>query len=832
MTLRIGAPARQLKEELWMAQVSEIILPVEPALEQEKQSARQYDIRQVAVLGAGTMGARIAAHMANAGLPVLLLDMVPASGARNSLATAALANLKSGRPAAFASPAAAELVRVGNFDDDLAQLSQSDWVIEAVAENLEIKRALLARVAGHLHANAILTTNTSGLPVARIAEQLPADVRRRWFGTHFFNPPRYMRLLEIISTPEADPVAVERISDFGDRQLGKEVVPASDVQNFIANRVGTFSMMNTVKIMEEQGLTVEEVDLLTGKAIGWPKSGTFRLADMVGIDVLANVARNFKASASDERSDVELAEVIVRLIDRKWLGDKTKQGFYKKDRGADGKELRQVLDPATMEYKPASAVSLPALEKGGSLPVRLQALLAEDPATDKAAAFYWKVLPELWSYAANRIGEVTETLVDIDRAMTSGFNWELGPFAMWDAAGMAAVAGKMRAMGMPIPASVEKLLAAGGESWYRGNGAEYFDVPSGSYRPVNRNPEHASIATYKQAHGVFAGNASVSLIDLGDGIGCFELHSKMNSLGGDTVSFLQEQLQPGSDAVRNFDGFVISTDAQNFSVGANILQLLERVRSGKWDEMAAVVAQFQQMTQAVKFCARPVVAAPAGMALGGGCEICLHSARRQPHLELSTGLVEAGVGLIPGGGGCKEMMLRAIADADTVRTDARGESVEILETIRTVFEMIALAKVSTSAQDARSMHLLTGSDAITMNRSRLVTDAKMQSLRMAREGYTAPISRKNIPAPGASVFATLKLAVYLMQEGGFASQHDGKVATQVAKILTGGDITPGTLLTEEFLLELEREAFLSLCAEPKTLERIEYTLKTGKPLRN
>ncbi len=815
-----------------MPSVSEAVTSAELSLKQKSRLPLRYTIGKVAVLGAGTMGARIAAHVANAGLPVLLLDMVPAAGERNSLGKTALTNLKSGKPAAFASPAAADLVSVGNFDDDLSRLKDYDWVIEVVAENLEIKRALLAKVTEHLHPNAIFTTNTSGLPVAKIAEQLPADVRRRWFGTHFFNPPRYMRLLEIIPTPEADPKAVEAVSEFGDRQLGKEVVPANDVQNFIANRVGTFSMMNTLKIMDELGFTIEEVDLLTGKAIGWPKSGTFRLADMVGIDVLANVAKNFKASASDERSDVDLSPVISELIDRKWLGDKTKQGFYKKDRGADGKELRLVLDPSTMEYKPASPVSLPALEKGGPLPTRLKSLLEGDPATDKIASFYWKVLPELWSYAANRIGEVTETLVDIDRAMKSGFNWELGAFEMWDAAGVAGVVGKMRELGQPVPASVEKLLSSGGESWYRNHGTEYFDVPSGSYRPVKRTAGQASIASFKQSNGVFAGNAAVSLVDLGDGIGCFELHSKMNSLGDDSVKFLYEQLQAGSDAVRSFDGFVISTDAQNFSVGANIQQLVTRVQSGRLEDLGAAVSKFQQMTQAVKSCVRPVVAAPAGMTLGGGCEIALHSARRQPHLELYTGLVEAGVGLIPGGGGCKEMVLRAIADADTVKADPRGESAAILETIRAAFAMIALAKVSGSAADARTMHLLSASDTITMNRSRLVSDAKAQSLLLAHEGYTAPSQRRNIPAPGASVFATLKLGIYLMHEGGFASEHDVKVATHVAKILTGGDITPGTLLTEDYLLELEREAFLSLCTEPKTQQRIEYTLKTGKPLRN
>jgi 3-hydroxyacyl-CoA dehydrogenase len=815
-----------------MTSVTEAVVLAENPAAQKKRSPRRYNVGKVAVLCAGTMGAQIAAHVANAGLPVLLLDMVPASGERNSLATTALLNLKTGKLAALASPAAADLVSIGNFDDDLSRLSVCDWVIEAVAENLEIKRALLAKVAGHLHPDAIFTTNTSGLPIGKIAEQLPADVRRRWFGTHFFNPPRYMRLLEIIPTAEADPAAVETISEFGDRQLGKEVVPAKDVQNFIANRVGTFSMMNTLKIMEEQGLSIEEVDLLTGKAIGWPKSGTFRLADMVGIDVFANVARNFKASVSDERSDVELSPLITELTDRKWLGDKTGQGFYKRDRGANGKEIRLVLDPTSMEYKPASAVSLPALEKGGPLPARLKELLAAEPADNKAAGYYSRLLPELWSYAANRIGEVTETLVDIDRAMKSGFNWELGPFEMWDAAGVADVVARMRLLGTPIPAAVDKLLAAGGDSWYRAGGAEYFDVPSGTYRAVKRNPQHASIAAYKQTNGVFAGNASVSLVDLGDGIGCFELHSKMNTLGDESVRFLHDQLQAGSDTVRNFDGFVISTDAQNFSVGANILELLAGVRAGKLDDLARTVSRFQQMTQAVKFCTRPVVAAPAGMALGGGCEICLHAARRQPHLELYTGLVEAGVGLIPGGGGCKEMVLRAIADANTVKSEPRGESVEILKTIRAAFEMIAMAKVSDSAADARSMHLLTQSDGITMNRKRVVSDAKAQTLQLVRDGYTAPTSRKNIPAPGANVFATLKLAIYLMREGGFASEHDVKVATHIAKILTGGDIVPGTLLTEDYLLELESEAFLSLCTEPKTLERIEYTLKTGKPLRN
>ncbi len=415
------------------------LLEAQPAEEVARTSKPPYRISRVAVLGAGTMGARIAAHIANAGLPVLLLDMVPATGERSALAQAALEMLKKAKPSAFASSAAVNLVKTGNFDDDLSAIAGCDWVIEAVAENLEIKRALLAKVVQHLNPHAVLTTNTSGLPVARIAEQLPPDVRRRWFGTHFFNPPRYMRLLEIIATPEADPAAIEALSQFCDRQLGKTVVPAKDVQNFIANRIGTFSMLNTIKIMQEQGLSIEEIDSLTGQVIGFPKTGTFRLTDLVGVDVVGNVARNFLASTTDERSDVQLPEMISQLMERKWLGDKTKQGFYKKEMGADRKEVRLVLDPWSFTYKPAAEVILPTLDQAKSaktLAEKLRVVLSADPATDKAAAFYWKMLPELWTYSANRIGEVSDTPVDIDRAMTAGFNWEMGPFAMWDAAGV------------------------------------------------------------------------------------------------------------------------------------------------------------------------------------------------------------------------------------------------------------------------------------------------------------------------------------------------------------------------------------------------------------
>jgi 3-hydroxyacyl-CoA dehydrogenase len=798
-------------------------------------SGKRFQIRRVAVLGAGTMGTRIAAHMANAGLPVLLLDIVPEKGDRNSLAAQALESLKKAKPAAFADPALAAHVTIGNFEDDLHKLKDCDWVIEAVAENLAIKRALLAKVATHLRADAILTTNTSGLPVGLIAAELPAEVRKRWFGTHFFNPPRYMRLLELIATPESDPDAMAAIADFGDRKLGKTVVPANDVPNFIANRVGTFAMLNTFRIMQAQGLSIEEVDVLTGSAIGFPKTGTFRLSDMVGIDVLASVARNFSAGASDERADVTLPEAIGKMVERKWLGDKTQQGFYKKDRAADGKEVRLVLDLESFEYKPAVRASFPSLDmakSSDSVGARLRALLAGDPKKEKAAKFYWQMLPELFAYAANRIGEVAGSMVEIDRAMQTGFNWELGPFAMWDAAGVAETVAKMRAMGTPVPAAVEKLLASGGATWYRADGSEFFDVEAGAYRPVARNEELATVASFKKTNGVFAENSGISLVDLGDGIGCFEFHSKMNTIGQDIVGFIRQQLQPESAALKNFDGFVIGCDAQNFSVGANIMQLLMAIQDQEWDDIDLFIRAFQGMTQAIKFSPCPVVAAPAGMCLGGGTETCMHAALRQAHLELYTGLVETGVGILPAGGGCKEMVLRAIAAADDVKPDSRGESVAVSETIKNVFETIAMAKVSTSALEARSMRILEEGDSITMNRDRLIADAKSQAIRLVRSGYTAPIPRTDIPAPGTTVEANLKLGVFLMREGQYISDHDVKIANHVAHVLSGGSVTAGTPISEQYLLDLEREAFLALCGEAKTVERIGHTLKTGKPLRN
>jgi 3-hydroxyacyl-CoA dehydrogenase len=789
------------------------------------------------------MGSRIAAHLANAGIPTLLLDMVPAGeGSRNRLAVAALDALAKAKPAALFEPALAALIAPGNFDDDLPKLMQCDWVIEAVTENLAIKTALLARVVPHLAPHAVLTTNTSGLPVARIAAGLAAH-QERFFGTHFFNPPRYMRLLEVIPTAESDAAVVAAFAAFADRALGKQVVFANDTPNFIANRIGIAVMFTAATLMLEQGLTIEEVDALTGHAIGWPRTGTFRLADLVGIDILAHVAANFPQGVTQG----SFSAILDEIVKRGWLGDKAGQGFYKKIRGADGKDERLVLDLAAFEYRPAVKPALPALEmarNAATLPERLRLLLANDPAKDKAAAFLWPFLASLWNFAADRIGEVAGDAASIDRAMRAGFNWELGPFEMADAAGVASTAARMKALELPVSERIEALLAAGQPSWYAREGTSgvqvCFQPQKGKLEPVAAVPGHARIADFRRAggpsRGIVRANPGASLVDLGDGIGCIELHSLKNAIGGDVMALISAVLHPSSDAVRDFAGFVISSDRENFSVGANLMQLLLAAQEGEWEELAAVVRGFQQMTAAIKFCPRPVLAAPFGLTLGGGAEICLHAARRQARAETYIGLVEAGVGLIPAGGGTKEMLLRAVdSTASLTPPDPPSrfaQSAELATALRRSFETIALAKASTSAAEARTLGLLGAADGITMNGERLLLDAKAQVAALASVGYSPPQPRTQIPAPGTAALATLETGIFLMGEAGYASEHDQKVARWAAYVLAGGRVTPGSLVSEQYLLDLEREAFLSLAGERKTQERIAFTLKTGKPLRN
>jgi 3-hydroxyacyl-CoA dehydrogenase len=810
-------------------------------------------IHKVAVLGAGTMGARIAAHFANAGVPSYLLDIVPpdADGAaRNKIAAAGLETAKKSKPAAFFEPELARLVTIGNFEDDLKRLSEVDWIIEAVVENLDIKRTLLKKVEAIRKPGTIVSTNTSGLPVAKIAEGFSDDFRKSWFGTHFFNPPRYMRLLEIIPTPETDPAAIEAVAHFSDVNLGKGVVFAKDTPNFIANRIGTFSVLNVMRLMQEMELSIEEVDALTGDALGWPKSATFRTIDLVGLDILGHVVGNMEKAGGRESlpRTSPLPEFYKQMLERKWLGDKTKGGFYKKSGGrapspgnAGSEDERLALDWKTLEYRPRQKPKFPALDMAKNiedLGMRLRMLLGLEGSPqkgDKAGAFLWSVLADLWNYSANRVPEISDSIVEIDRAMRLGFNWKLGPFELWDAAGVEATVARMKKEGQTVAANVEQLLAGRKKSWYlddpkAASGRVYFDLRTAKYEAVKVSGGVWSVEVAKKSNGVVKKNSGASLVDLGDGVACIEFHSKMNSLGGDIVSLISQTLKPDGPG-DGFDAFVITNDADNFSVGANVMLLLMSVQEEEWDEVDLAIRQFQGMTQAIKFSPKPVVVAPFGLTLGGGTEITLHAAARQPHAELYAGLVEVGVGLLPGGGGCKEMLLRALDRAAAIRP-GRGESIELMEAMKKAFETIATGKVATSAHEARGLGFLHESDVITMNRERVLADAKARALELVRSGYESPQARTDIAAPGENVLAALRLGVHIMRQGEYISDHEVKIATKVAEVLCGGNVTSGTPVSEQYILDLEREAFKSLCGERKTQERIQYTLKTGKTLRN
>jgi 3-hydroxyacyl-CoA dehydrogenase len=654
-----------------------------------------------------------------------------------------------------------------------------------------------------------------------------------------------MRLLELIPTPEADPELIAAVTHFCDAQLGKGVVMAKDTPNFIGNRIGTFSVLNVMRLMQEMDLSVEEVDALTGQAVGWPRSATFRTIDLVGLDVLGHVVGNMTQNVRDERSELQIPAFFRQMIEHKWLGDKTKGGFYKKVKSAGKEDERMAINWKTLEYRPRQKPKFAALEMAKNVEdpgARLRMLLGLDGGAlqkaDKATTFLWSSLSDLWTYAANRIPEISDSVVEIDQAMRNGFSWELGPFELWDAAGVEATVGRMKKENHPVAANVEKLLSSGQKSWYAddaktASGRKYFDLASAGWKPV-AVPEgvwSVEVAIKTRSNGVVKKNSGASLVDLGDGVGCIQFHSKMNALGADIISLILQTLKPGGPG-DGFDAFVISNDAQNFSVGANLMLLLMSVQEEEWDEVDMGIRQFQGMTQAIKFSPKPVVSAPFGLTLGGGCEISLHAASRQPHAELYMGLVEVGVGLLPGGGGCKEMLLRAVDSAASIRPDGRGESVEVMEAMKKAFETIATGKVGTSAEEARGLGFLSSSDRITMNRERVLSDAKTRALERVRAGYEPPVMRTNIPAQGENILAALKMGVYLMRQGEFISDHELKLGTKIAEVLCGGNVTPGTPVSEQYLLDLEREAFKSLCGEKKTQERIQFTLKTGKTLRN
>ena len=803
-------------------------------------------IEKVAVLGAGTMGARIAAHLANAGIPCYLLDIVPpqlsdeekrrgltleSAAVRNRIVMAGLEAAKKSRPAAFFTAETARLITPGNFDDNMGWCGQVDWIIEAVAESLEIKRQLFARVEAVRKPGTIVTSNTSGLPIALIAEGRSEDFQKHWAGTHFFNPPRYMKLVELIAGPKTSAAVMDALEEVSDLRLGKGVVRAKDTPNFIANRVGTYAMLNVLRAMESLGMTIEEVDACTGPAIGQPKSATFRTADIVGLDVLAHVVRNIyeNVPGDESREMYRVPALVDDMIKRGWLGEKTGSGFYKRVKTGGESEIL-TLDWQKMDYRPRQKAKFGSIEAGKGIEdtrERLRALTApaiEGKGGDKANQLLWTTLSGSCLYAARRVPEIANTIVDADRAMRWGFAWELGPFEIWDAIGVERVAGALAREGREIPALVKQALATPSKSFYETEkgSTRYFDVATGGKKPVEEPAGIIVLKSLKERTPVVQKNAGASLIDLGDGVVCCEFHSKMNAIGGDIVAMVNAGIAKlGSE----FEAMVIANQAPNFSVGANLMLLLVTAQEGEWDDIHLAVRQFQRMNMAIKYAPGPVVVAPQGMALGGSCEMSLHGARIHAAAECYMGLVEAGVGLIPGGGGTKEMMIRANEHA------AGAEDLDLFHALKPVFENLAMAKVSTSGEEARALGFLRPSDLVAMNRERLVADAKQTALAMARAGYHPPAPAE-IRVLGEGFLAAAKLAIHMMVRGEYATEYDAVVARKLGWILAGGNITAPQSVSEQYVLDLEREAFVSLCGERKTQERIAHTLKTGKPLRN
>jgi 3-hydroxyacyl-CoA dehydrogenase len=803
-------------------------------------------IEKVAVIGAGTMGARIAAHLANAGIPCYLLDIVPSElnaaekakgltlqspAVRNRMVLAGFEAAKKSRPAAFFTPGTARLVTPGNLEDNLAWCGEVDWIVEAVAENLEIKRGLFARIETVRKPGTIVTTNTSGLPIHLIAEGRSEDFQQHWAGTHFFNPPRYMKLVELIPGPKTRREVLGSLNEICDYRLGKGVVVAKDTPNFIANRIGTFSMLNVLRQMQALDLTIEEVDACTGPAIGQPKSATFRTTDIVGLDVLTHVIRNiYDNIPNDESREIwRVPAFVEEMLKRGWLGEKNGGGFYKRVKKDGDKEILS-LDWKTLEYRPRQKAKFGSLEAGKAIEdtrERLRALVApalEGKGGDKANRFLWSCLSENCLYAARRVPEIANSVVDVDRAMRWGFAWELGPFEVWDAIGVEKMAGAIEREGKQIPPVVTQVLASPGKSFYESEkgSTRYFDLGARAFQPVPEPPGIIILKSVKDRSALVQSNAGASLIDLGDGVVCCEFHSKMNSIGGDLVAMIHAGVnRVGTE----FDAMVIANQATNFSVGANLMLVLMTAQEGEWDDIHMAVRQFQRCNMAIKYARGPIVAAPQGLALGGGCEIALHSARIHAAAEAYIGLVETGVGLVPGGGGTKEMLIRANEHS------AGGEDLDLFHALKPVFENIAMAKVSTSGEEARSLGYLRPPDFIAMNRDRQVADAKETALAMVRAGYHPPAPAE-IHVLGEEFLAGAKLAIHMLVRGEFATEHDAVVGRKLAYILAGGSITAPQVVSEQYILDLEREAFVSLCGERATQQRMAHTLKTGKPLRN
>jgi 3-hydroxyacyl-CoA dehydrogenase len=741
-------------------------------------------LRSVAILGAGTMGAQIAAHLANAGLPVLLLDLT-AEVARDGLKRA-----RTLKPDPFFTPDTISRITTGGFDTDLPRLADVDWITEAVVERLDIKRALLERVDAVRRPGTIVSSNTSGIPIATLAEGRSDDFRRHWLGTHFFNPPRYLHLVELIPTADTDPAVVERLAHFADHRLGKGVVLAKDTPNFIGNHLALYGAMLTLKAVESGRYTIEEIDAITGPALGRPNSATFRTMDIAGIDILAHVAGNL---------GFEVPGFVKTMIEKGWTGEKAGQGFYKRVKTASGSEIL-TLDPATLEYRPKQSARLASIEAAKSIEDTGERIRTLYQGKDKVGDFLRETLGPTLEYAARVSPDIAYSPDDVDRVMRWGFGWEIGPFEI------------MKAIGLGSPERLALREEARGYDGAReAEGARAFQAS-----------DLLILKAARDRGKVVRKNAGASLVDLGDGVLALEFHAKMNAIGGDQIQMMHAGVK---ESAANFAALVVGNDAANFSAGANLMLLLLEAQEGNWDEIDLMIRAFQASTQALRYADVPVIVAPAGLTLGGGCEIALHGDRVQAAAESYIGLVEVGVGLIPGGGGTKEMLARAVHGLPANHPD-------LLPFVQRAFETIGFAKVSASAEDARRLGFLGDADRITMNRERLMADAKAYALERVQEGYQRPAPRTAIPVGGETVLAAIKLGIHLAWRAGRISDHDAVVARALANVLAGGALPHQTTVGEQYILDLEREAFLKLCGERKTLERIQHTLKTGKPLRN
>ena len=776
----------------------------------------KHTIRSVAVLGAGTMGAQIAAHVANAGLRVRLLDL-DADTAAAGLQRATALKLDP-----FFTRDAQARIRLGGFDQDLADIGDCDWIVEAVIERLDAKQALLEQVDTHRRPDAIVSSNTSGIPISTIAEGRSAEFRRHWLGSHFFNPPRYLRLVEIIPTPDTDPRVTTALSSFVDRQLGKGVVVAKDTPGFIGNRIGLYGVACALEQLTAGRYTIEEIDAMTGPVLGRPKSATFRTMDIAGIDILAHVATDLARRLDhpdnlDERRAFDLPPLIGDLVEHGWIGAKAGQGFYKKERGPTGSTIL-TLEPVTMEYRPRQSPRLGALDTAQTIEDTGERVRALFLASDRVGEFMRATLGRTLVYAAEVAGSIAHTPDDIDRALRWGFGWELGPFELLDAIGIDTVLEACRPADDPDLSPTAREWAGLGP---RSAGAQ---APPRRIRTAPLPPGEPGLqilTTAKQRDRVVKRNAGASLVDLDNGVLAVEFHSKLNTIGADTVQMLAGGV---AEASERFDGLVVGNDAVNFCAGANLMLVLLEAQEGNWDEIDLMVRGFQTAIIGLRYSPVPVVVAPAGLTLGGGCEMVLHADRVQAAAETHMGQVEVGVGLIPAGGGTKELTVRAI-DATVPGTDP-------LPRLQRAFETIGFGTVSTNATDARRLGLLRDVDRVTMNRDRLLADAKATVLDRVRDGYRAPATRTAISVGGENVRAALDLGIHLAWRGGRISDHDALIGHTIARIMTGGDLPHATTVSEQYLLDLEREAFLSLCGQPKTLERIRHTLKTGKTLRN